>query len=83
MAVPLTPAAWRHSVAFKEEGRGLFQSGRGSLKPFGEQLMIGGRKVSEGKNHRKERAETQVEKLKDAPRAMPTGADGPPATRSQ
>lgn len=58
MAVPLTPAAWRHSVAFEEEGRGLFQSGRGSLKPFGEQLMIGGRKVSEGKR-RKESEERE------------------------
>lgn len=39
-------------MAFKGEDRELLQSGMGSLKPLGEQLLMGGGKVSEGKREK-------------------------------
>jgi hypothetical protein len=42
------------SGGFLSEGKELLQSGGGSLKPFGEQLMIRGGKVNEGKREERE-----------------------------
>lgn len=58
-------------MAFKGEDRELFQSGRGSLKPFGEQLLMGGGKVSEGKREKELEESGAIDSDRKSPKMPP------------